>query len=71
VYDAVTALGSEAFDFVFTGVGALCWLPSVRSWANVVADLLVFGGRLFLREGHPMLWTLEDNRTDELLVASG
>jgi SAM-dependent methyltransferase len=69
VYQAVAALGKEAFELVFTGIGALCWLPSVRRWANVVADLLAPGGRLFMRENHPMLWTLEDERPDGLLVA--
>jgi SAM-dependent methyltransferase len=68
LYQAVSALGRETFDFVFTGVGALCWLPSVRRWADVVAELLRPGGRLFLREGHPMLWALEDERPDGLLV---
>ena len=61
-------LGRGAFDLVFTGVGALCWLPDIRRWAGVVADLLRPGGRLFLREGHPMLWTLDDARADGLLV---
>ena len=28
-YDAVAALGAGRFDLVFTGIGALCWLPSV------------------------------------------
>ena len=69
VYQAPAALGTGAFDLVFTGIGALCWLPSVRRWANVVADLLAPGGRLFMREGHPMLWSLEDGRPDGLLVA--
>ncbi len=68
VYDAVGALGSEAFDLVFTGVGALCWLPDVRRWAEVVDGLLRPGGRLFLREGHPMLWALDDPCEDGLLV---
>ena len=68
VYDAVAVLGTDAFDFVFTGIGALCWLPSVVRWANVVAELLVPGGRLFLREGHPMLWTLDDERAEGLLA---
>jgi SAM-dependent methyltransferase len=60
VYDAVDALGPGSFDFVYTGVGALCWLPEVARWARVVADLLRPGGRLFIREGHPMLWSLDD-----------
>jgi SAM-dependent methyltransferase len=68
VYDAVGVLGAAAFDLVFTGIGALCWLPSIRRWADVVAGLLRPGGRLFIREGHPMLWTLEDTREDSLLV---
>lgn len=67
LYDAVSVLGKGAFDFVFTGIGALCWLPSVRRWASVVAELLEPGGRLFIREGHPMLWTL-DEHTDGLIV---
>jgi hypothetical protein len=34
----------------------------------VVAGLLRPGGRLFLREGHPVLWSLADPRPDHLLV---
>jgi len=68
VYRAVELLGAEAFDLVFTGVGALCWLPDVRRWAEVVARLLRPGGRLHLREGHPVLWALQDARSDGRLV---
>lgn len=60
VFDAVAALGGAQFDFVYTGVGALCWLPSVSRWAEVVSALLRPGGFLFIREGHPMLWALGD-----------
>jgi SAM-dependent methyltransferase len=69
LYEAAAVLGRERFDFVFTGVGALCWLPSVSRWAKVVAELLMPGGCLFLREAHPMMWTLENERSDGLLVA--
>lgn len=68
VYDAVQVLGAGSFDLVFTGIGALCWLPDVRRWARVVADLLGPGGRLFIRDGHPMLATLADPRADGLLA---
>jgi SAM-dependent methyltransferase len=68
VYDAVSVLGEGRFDLVYTGVGALCWLPDVRRWACTVADLLRPGGRLFIREFHPMLWSLDDERDDDLLV---
>lgn len=68
VYAAPDAIGRERFDLVFTGVGALCWLPSVGRWAGVVASLLKPGGRLFIREGHPMLWSLQAARDDKLVV---
>ncbi len=68
VYDAVEALGAERFDLVFTGIGALCWLPSIERWARTVAGLLRPGGRLFLREVHPMAATLDERHTDRLVV---
>ena len=68
VYDAVDVLGRERFDFVFTGIGALCWLPDVRRWAQVVHDLLRPGGFLFIREGHPMLWAMDESVDDELVA---
>ena len=68
VDDAVAALDGERFDVVYTGIGAICWLPDIRRWAEVVASLLAPGGRLFMREGHPVLWALDDERDDDLLV---
>jgi len=68
VYDAVEVFGAERFDLVFTGIGALCWLPDIARWGQVVGRLLRPGGRLFLREGHPVLWSLADPRPDGLLV---
>lgn len=68
LYDAVERLGSQRFDLVYTGVGALCWLPDIAGWARVVAGLLRPGGRLFLREGHPVLWSLDHERSDDELV---
>ncbi|HWS47517.1 MAG TPA: class I SAM-dependent methyltransferase [Acidimicrobiia bacterium] len=68
LYGAVDAVGSGRFDLVYTGIGALCWLPDIHRWAQIVAALLRPGGRLFMREGHPMLWTLADPRPDGLLV---
>ena len=68
LYDASTALGGDKYDLVFTGIGALCWLPSIARWAATLAALLRPGGRLFIREGHPMLWALGDSRSDGLVV---
>jgi SAM-dependent methyltransferase len=68
LYDAVGALDRRTFDVVYTGIGAICWLPDIRRWAGVVAELLRPGGRLFIREGHPVLWAMCDPRPDGLLV---
>ena len=68
VDDAPAALDDEQFDVVYTGIGAICWLPDIRRWAEVVARLLAPGGRLFMREGHPVLWAMEWEREDDLLV---
>ena len=68
VYAAADVLGRGQFGLVYTGIGALCWLPDIRCWAEVVGALLRPGGRLFLREGHPVLWALGDVRPDGLLV---
>ncbi len=67
VYAADGVLPAGSFDLVYTGIGALCWLPDIRQWARVVAALLRPGGRLFIRDGHPMLFTIEDPRGDGLL----
>ncbi len=64
VYDASAALGST-YDIVYTGIGALCWLPDIPRWARVVRDLLRPGGVLYLVETHPM----SDVLGDEDLVA--
>ena len=67
-YDALTVLSPASFDLVFTGIGALCWLPDIRQWAQVVASLLKPSGRLFIREAHPILWTLDETVTDRLHI---
>jgi SAM-dependent methyltransferase len=58
VYDAVEALGQRQFDVVYTGKGALCYLPDLPRWAGVVARLLRPGGRLYIVEFHPLLNSL-------------
>lgn len=58
VYSAPEALGGRRFDLVYTGIGAICWLPSIERWARTIAALLRPGGRLFIRDGHPVLNSL-------------
>ena len=65
VYDAVGALGGEQFDLVYTGLGALNWLPDLGRWADVVTALIKPGGRLLLAEFHPFSWVFGD---DDLTV---
>jgi SAM-dependent methyltransferase len=60
VYDAVTALDGRRFDVVYTGTGALVWLPDIPRWAGVVAALLAPGGFLYLVEAHPFAQILDD-----------
>ena len=67
LYDAPAALDQQ-FDMVYTGIGALCWLPDIDGWAGVVDHFVKPGGRLFITEAHPILWALEDERDDEMLV---
>lgn len=57
---ATDVLPAGEFDLVYTGIGALCWLPSITEWAGVVADLLAPGGTLHIREGHPILWSMNE-----------
>lgn len=62
VYDAPRALGGRTFDVVYTGYGALVWLPDLVRWAGVVARLLRPGGVLYLSEFHPLHEILADDR---------
>lgn len=64
VYDAVDAFDGRTFDIVYTGIGALGWLPDLGEWARVVHDLLRPGGILYLVEIHPIVFAaIEDGRT--------
>lgn len=58
VYDAVDALDGRTFDLIYTGKGALCYLPDLAAWGDVVARLLRPGGFLYLVEFHPLLYSL-------------
>lgn len=66
VYDAFDALGGRTFDVVYTGIGALSWLPDIERWADVVASLLRPGGVLYVVEIHPFLWSFGETEEPEL-----
>ena len=58
VYDAPQLIG-ERFELVYVTWGAICWLPDIRGWARVVAEMLEPGGFLYLLEGHPYALALD------------
>ena len=68
VYDAPAALSSKTYDIVYTGVGALCWLPDLDRWENVVRDLIQPRGQLYLFELDPMERILEAGPTREVEI---
>jgi SAM-dependent methyltransferase len=66
VYDAVAALGGRTFDIVYTGFGALNWLPDLERWAEVACSLVRAGGVLYVAEFHPFAGMFDD---DDLTLA--
>jgi SAM-dependent methyltransferase len=50
-------------DLVYTGKGALIWMPDLAAWARDAARLLRPDGHLFVYEAHPAvpLWSWDDD----------
>ncbi|HEY9373618.1 class I SAM-dependent methyltransferase [Streptomyces sp.] len=67
VYDAAEAVPDRAYDIVYTGTGALNWLPDVERWAEVAASLVAPGGFLYLAEFHPLTDVLDDETGSRVL----
>jgi SAM-dependent methyltransferase len=44
----------QPWEIVFTSYGAVCWLPDLRPWAEVVATNLAPGGTFYMVEFHPI-----------------
>jgi len=61
VDDAPEALGRGCYDVVYTSIGVLAWLPRLDTWAQAIRELLRPGGVFFIREDHPMAFTLDDS----------
>ena len=54
-------LGADRlFDVVYTSIGTIGWLHDLDRWAAQVAALLKPGGIFYIRDGHPMLGTLDE-----------
>ncbi len=58
VYDLPNVLSGQ-FDVIYISVGAICWLPDIRRWAEIVAHYLKPGGTFYIRDVHPVLQACE------------
>ncbi|MEM9200438.1 MAG: class I SAM-dependent methyltransferase [Actinomycetota bacterium] len=67
LYDAPNHIDHE-FDCVYTSVGAINWLPDIAEWGRVMAGFVKPGGQFYIRDGHPALYSLDDERDDRDLV---
>lgn len=59
LYDAPRLI-AERFDMVYTTWGTLMWLPDLRQWAQVVAELLKLGGSFYFLDVHPYTMALDE-----------
>jgi SAM-dependent methyltransferase len=61
LYDAPKAVPEpRGFDLVYVTWGAICWLPDIRRWAEIVAHFLKPGGSVYLAESHPAALVFDD-----------
>ena len=61
LYDAVKVIPPpHGFDLVFVTWGAICWLPDISRWTQIVATMLRPGGELYLADGHPAAYVFDD-----------
>ena len=72
VYDAAEALVGRRFDLIYTGKGAIQYLPDLDRWATVLARLLKPGGMVYVIDFHPVhmalgLLPVADTSTDLVL----
>lgn len=57
---AAAAAVNDTFDVVYTSIGTITWLNDLDAWASQISKLLVSGGTFYIRDGHPMLYTLDE-----------
>jgi len=50
----------KGFDIVFSSWGAITWIDDLSRWMRTAAKALKPGGRLLLIEGHPAMFSLDD-----------
>lgn len=60
----------RTFDLVYSGFGALGWVPSLADWASGIAAVLEAGGRLVVYDEHPFAFTAGPDDTGGLAITS-
>ncbi|SPJ85576.1 uncharacterized protein FTOL_11357 [Fusarium torulosum] len=70
LFNALDILSPGTFDLVYISIGSLCFMPKIKDWAKIVTGLLKPGGRLFLREFHPVLWSLDRKSPQDLVIST-
>ncbi|MEU6880207.1 class I SAM-dependent methyltransferase [Streptomyces sp. NPDC046712] len=66
-YDAAEAVPDSSYDIVYTGTGALNWLPDIQRWAETAASLVAPGGFLYVAEFHPLTDSLDDETGSRII----
>jgi SAM-dependent methyltransferase len=67
VFDAREELAGD-YDLVYASIGAINWIPSIGRWMQVAAALLRPGGRLHLRDVHPMAMVIDPDADPPLTL---
>lgn len=60
VLEARAAVNGD-FDLVYTSIGTITWLPDLDRWAAQVAGILRAGGTFYIRDGHPVLYAVDEH----------
>ncbi len=60
VLEAAAAV-NDTFDVVYTSIGTVTWLNDLDAWARQIFELLVEGGVFYIRDGHPILFALDED----------
>lgn len=56
------------FDVVYTSVGTIVWFEDLNCWAKQIYQLLNPGGIFFIKDGHPMLLSLDADSAEPVLT---
>jgi len=67
IYDMPDIL-HEKFDVVFTSNGAICWLPDLYKWAEIIDYCLKPGGIFYITDNHPFGNLIDEKYMDAFQV---